>query len=86
MQRYRSMKNMAHSENYKWSNKNEMQEGRLGVWLAELPTSAQVMISQFVGLSPTLGSLLSAQSPLQILCTPLSAPPLHSIYLSLKNK
>ena len=37
-------------------------------------TPAQVMISQFVSSSPTSGSLLSAQSPLQILCPPLSVP------------
>ena len=47
------------------------------------PTSTQVMISWFVSSSPTLGSLLSAQSLLQILC--LSAPP-HSLSLSKINK
>ena len=48
-------------------------------------TSAHVMISQFVGSNPTSGSLLSAQSPLQILCLPLSAPPplTHTLSLSL---
>ena len=40
--------------------------------LVECPTSAQVMISRFVSLSSALGSLLSALSPLQILCPPLS--------------
>ena len=52
-------------------------------------TSAQVMISQFVGLSPVLGSGLTVQSLerlLRILCLPLSAPPLLSLSLSLKNK
>ena len=43
------------------------------MWVAQsvnvrLLILAQVMISQFVSLSPTLGSLLSAQSPLLILC------------------
>ena len=44
-----------------------------GAWVAQLVewveclASARVMISQFVGSSPSLGSLLSAQSPLQIL-------------------
>ena len=41
-----------------------------------------------MGSSPTLGSLLSAQSLLQILC-PLLSQPLphsHSLFLSLKNK
>ena len=36
-----------------------------GAWVAQLverPTSAQVMISQFVGLSPALGSVPTAQS------------------------
>ena len=50
-----------------------------GSWVAQLVeclTSAHVMISQFVSLSPASGSLLSAQSPLQILCSPpLSASP-----------
>ena len=52
-----------------------------GTWVAqsvECPTSAQVMISQFVSSSPTSGCLLSAQSPLQILCPPLSVPLPHS--------
>ena len=45
------------------------------------PTSAQVMISQLLGLSPTSGSGLTVQSLLQILCPthPLSAPPLLSL-------
>ena len=56
-----------------------------GSWVAqsvEHPTLAQVMISWLVSLSPTLGSVLAAQSLelLQILCLPLSLP------LSLKNK
>ena len=36
-----------------------------GPWVAQLvkhPTSTQVMISQFVGSSPVLGSVLTAQS------------------------
>ena len=41
---------------------------------AELPT-AQAVISQFTSSSLTSGSLLSAQSPLQILCPPSLAPP-----------
>ena len=52
---------------------------RSGAWVAqsvERPTSAQVMISQFVGSSPALGSVLSAWSlePASILCLPLSLP------------
>ena len=49
-------------------------------------SSAQIMISRFVSLSPALGSLLSAQSPLRILCPPVSAPPKLARPLSLKNK
>ena len=36
-----------------------------GAWVAQAvkcPTLAQVMISRFVGLSPALGSVLTAQS------------------------
>ena len=42
---------------------------------------AQAMISRFVSLSPTSGSLLSVQSLLQILCPPLSAllPLVHAL-------
>ena len=62
-----------------------------GAWVAqsvERPTSAQVMISRFVGSSPTSGSVLTAQSLelLWILCLPLSVPPLFVLSLSLKNK
>ena len=48
-----------------------------GAWLAQSVvhlTSAQVMISRFVGSSPALGFLLSTQSPLWILCPHLSLP------------
>ena len=63
-------------------------------WVAqsvEHPTSAQVMISQFVSLSPALGSVLTAQSlePASDSVSPsLSAPPLLMLCLSLclKNK
>ena len=48
-----------------------------GTWVAQSvkrPTSAQVMISQFVSSSPTWGSVVTAQSLelLRILCLPLS--------------
>ena len=53
------------------------------------PTSAQVMISQFVSSSPALGSVLTAQS-LELasdsMSPSLSAPPLLTLYLSLKNE
>ena len=52
------------------------------------PTLAQVMISQFVGLSPTSGSVLTAQSlePVSDSVSPLSlcTSPVHA--LCLKNK
>ena len=53
---------------------------QLRVWLL---VSAQVMISQFMGLGPTSGSLLSVQSPLWISCLlSLSLSPAHSLPLS----
>ena len=67
-----------------------------GAWVAqsiECLTLAQVMISQFVGSSPTSGSVLTAQSlePVSDSVSPsLSAPPpltlCLSVSLSLKNK
>ena len=56
----------------------------------EHPTLAQVMISQFVGSSPTLGSVLTAQNlepaldSVSLLSLPL--PHSHCLSLSLKNK
>ena len=63
-------------------------------WVAQSvkpPTSAQVMISQFVGSSPVLGSVLTARSlepASDSVSPPLSVPPLLSLSLclSLKNK
>ena len=53
-------------------------------WVVQLikhPTSAQVMILQLVSSSPTLGSVLTAQSlEFQILCPSLSAPLLLALY------
>ena len=69
-----------------------------GAWVAQLVkrrTSAQVMISQFVSLSPASGSVLTIQSlepALDSVSPSLSAPsPLAlclslSLSLSLKNK
>ena len=49
-------------------------------------TSAQVMFSRFVSSSPTAGSQLSTQSPLQIPCLPLSLslplPHLHPLKIN----
>ena len=51
-------------------------------------TLVQVMILQFVSLSPTLGLLLSVKSLLQIFCSPpfLSLPHSHSCALSKTSK
>ena len=60
-----------------------------GAWVAlsvKHLTSAQVMVSQLAGLSLTSGSLLSAQSPLQILCPTLCLSASLTLCLSLKNK
>ena len=63
-----------------------------GAWVAqsvERLTSAQVMISRFVGLSPASGSVLPAQSlePASDSVSPsLSAPPPLMLYLSLSQK
>ena len=56
-----------------------------GAWVAQwikCPTLAQVTISQFMGSSPALGSVLTMQSLLGILCLPLSLPLPHSLSLS----
>ena len=63
-------------------------KSNIGVWVAqsvEHLTSAQVMISQFVGSSPALGSALMAQrlEPASNSVSPsLSAPPLLMLSLS----
>ena len=60
-----------------------------GSWVAQSvkrPTSAQVMISPFVSLSPASGSVLTAQSlepALNSVSPSLSALPLLSLSLSL---
>ena len=49
-----------------------------GAWVAQLvkhPAWAQAMISGFVSSTRVWSSSLSVQSPLWILCPPLSAPP-----------
>ena len=63
-----------------------------GAWVAQSvkrPTLAQVMILLSVSLSPTSGSVLTAQSlePALVSVSPsLYAPPLLTPCLSLKNK
>ena len=63
-----------------------------GTWVAQLvkrPTSAQVMISQFVSSSPTSGSVLTVQSlepALDSVPLSLSAPPPRVLCLSVSQK
>lgn len=65
----------------------------MGAWVAlsfKPPTSAQAIISRFVSSRPALGSLLSAQEPLQTLCPPPSLPspvpnPTHALFISKIN-
>ena len=63
-----------------------------GTWVAQLiklPTSAQVMISCSVSLSPTLGSVLPAQSlepALDSVSLSLSPSSACALSLSLRNK
>ena len=49
-------------------------------------TLAQVVISRFMGLSPTSGSVLTAQSLLGILSLPLASHPFPAHVLSLSQK
>ena len=63
-----------------------------GAWVAQSvkrPTSPQVMVSQFVSLSPASGCVLTTQGlePASDSVSPsLSAPPLLMLYLSLSQK
>ena len=62
-----------------------------GSWVAQLVrrlTSAQVMISQFVGSSPTLGSVLTARrlEPAADSVSPPLSSPARTLCLSLNNK
>ena len=87
-----------HSHSYlKPHGKEHLQlKGRLskGAWVAQSvkrPTSAQVMISQFVGSSPATGSVLTARSlePASDSASPslsLPLPCLSSVSLALQNK
>ena len=72
-----------------WDIYQRIDENR-GTWVAQsvkCQTSAQVIISQSVGLSPTMGSVLTAQSlgPASDSVSPSSsAPPQLSVCLSQK--
>ena len=70
-----------------------LKKARRGAWVAqsvEHPTSAQVMISQFMSSSPTSGSVLTAQNlePASDSVSPSlsDTPPSCSVSLCLKNK
>ena len=53
-------------------------------WLSvQLLISGQVVISRFMSLSPTWGSVLTVWSLLGILSPSVSAPPPHVLFLSL---
>ena len=73
-------------------NRSLEDQGSRDAWVAQsvkCPTSAQVMISWFVGLSPASGSVLTAQSlePASDSVSPsLSTPPLLILCLSKINK
>ena len=63
-----------------------------GAWVAQLvkqPTSAQVMISRSMGLSPALGSVLTAQSlepASESVSLSLCFSPAHALSLSISEK
>ena len=62
-------------------------EGRLGAQSVERPTSAQIMISRFVGSSPVSGSVLTARSlePASDSVSPSLCPsPAHTVSRSQK--
>ena len=74
---------------FHWLFKNFLLWGTWVALLVKCPTSAQVMISQFMGSSPVLGSVLTAQSlepALDSLSPSLSAPPPFMPCLSLSQK
>lgn len=66
------------------ANKKPTLWGSCDAQSVKLLALAQVVISQFLALSPTSGSLLSAQSQLWILCP--FAPPLQAHLRSLVRK
>ena len=64
-------------------------EGRLGGSVGWRPTSSQVVISRFMGSSPTSGSVLTAQSLEPVwdsVTLSLSAPPSLTLCLSLSQR
>ena len=75
-----------------YNGKGELKVANWGAWVAPSvkgPTSAQVMISRFVGSSPTSGSVVTARSletASDSVSPSLSAPPPLVCALSVKNK
>ena len=67
-------KSMAH-QNPSCFSEEIHQQGCLGGSVVERPTSAQVVISGFLSLSPASGSLLSVQSPFRSSVPSLSVSP-----------
>ena len=91
----KGMKRKVKQYNNRYYN-SDIRQGRIqtkrGAWVAqsvECPALAEVMISQFVRLSPASGSGLMAQSlePVSDSVSPsLSAPPPFMLCLSLSQK
>ena len=87
--RARKLRVLAEGINLNWIGKEVRGGGGVGgTWEAQLigcPTSAQVVISWFVGSSPVPGSVLTAQSlepPLYSVSSSLCPYPTHTLSLS----
>ena len=78
IQTVKQQKSFLTSDHFKYICEiNKRKQHWRGTWVAQSvngPTSAQVIISQFLSSSPKSRSLLSAQSWLQILCPPTVLP------------
>ena len=71
-----------------FEDRGDQEKVSQGAWMAQSakhPALAQVMISQFMGLSPASGSMLTAQS-LEPASESVSAPPLIVLCLSRSQK
>ena len=70
------------------TGKHTHQNWVLAAWVAQsikCLTSTQAMVSLFLSSSPGSGSVLTAWSPLQILCLPLLLPLPCSLSLKINN-
>ena len=78
-----------HTVSLSLKNKQAFKKHKRGTWVAQSvkrPTSAQIMTSRFMSLSPALGSVLTAQSlepASDSVSSSLSAPSLLALCLSL---